>query len=75
MLRTYKRKATIAAVIWFVALLALLSMEPEANIWQEVNLPAQALLIALGASWFYALWAYLMSCLTREVQTLVASRE
>lgn len=63
MLASYKKKANIAAGVWFAAMLLLiplsLAMEPGSNIWRDGNVIAQAVFAVLIAAWFYGLWAYL----------------
>jgi hypothetical protein len=63
MLANYRRKANIAAAVWFVAMFALIplahSAKPGANIWSDGNLIAQLAFLAFIGAWFYGLWAYL----------------
>jgi len=62
-LPSYKRKANIAAAIWFIAMLALiplsLAMPSGSNIWRDGNVFGQTIFLVLGGAWFYGLWAYL----------------
>lgn len=62
MLKGYKRRANIAAAIWFTSmgmLIYLITSDPEIdNIWENGNFIAQVTIIVNFIAWFFALWAY-----------------